>query len=73
MKKKKQTQVIISVDQNALDIQLSSDYAGNWVIKQGVENFNQGKILGKNMITFLEQLQILVTTPVHFGTSNTTK
>ena len=63
--------MVISVDQNALNIQLDSDYAGNWVIQKGIENFNEGKILGKNMMMFLEHLQILVSTPVHLGSLNT--
>jgi hypothetical protein len=57
--KTKSANASYSLDRDVLTRQLLRDDTCNWIIEAGVKKFNDGEILEKNMLLFLEYMKIL--------------
>lgn len=60
--KKKETKVkepVYTVDRKALTEQLLKDETSNWVIEKGANMIINGETPGKNMIAFLELMNVI--------------
>ena len=58
-KKEIKSETTYRIDRAKLMAQLETNDTCNWLVEKGVEQFKAGKIPGKLMIAFLEQLNIL--------------